>query len=156
MRVFVIILFFILQLNSCMPNKGDITIDINDSLKTLISNKDYVDKSVNICNFIEFSDWDSLAVIKPYTDIETLRKKKIKNFTSLEGSIAKISDSDFTCLLIFLKDESIAKIAWVSRNPDFATLHGQIPIIKKETCDLILRNNNDYFFFEFSVKRYNK
>ncbi len=109
---------------------------------------DQIDSMIqfNICDYIK-SDWDSILIVKPYTDVsKQILLKKLKNFSEVKSKIKDIEFGDQVCYLILVKEKIIIGYGEVSRNHiDFATFpdtdNSTMGILKRESCDRLFFKN---------------
>ena len=112
-KLIIAISFFLL--NSC--NKNDYI------LESKIGGEIIQSKELKLSSYNDF-EWDSLIIIKPYSNLAKIATKNKLNLSNVSNSIESLDDIN---LLIFLKDKKAVKTCELKRMyGDFDGIYGQV------------------------------
>ena len=95
----------------------------------------------NMCHLVK-SDWDSILVIKPYINKNSIELLEIKNYSAISKEVSNQSLNESTCTLVFVNKGRYVGYAVLPRYPvDFTTIDKgkatQILWLTKKDCDKI-------------------
>ena len=136
----------ILIFNKC--DKGRIEQYPLDSIfnKVKMSSMDSL-KPLNICDYVN-TDWDSILILKPYTNpSKESVLKKLNNFSSIKSQIEGIQYGDHSCYLLFVKNMSAVGFSVVNRGSiDFTTFpsvdDNGVAILNRQDCNRLFLNDD--------------
>lgn len=108
---------------------------------------------VNVCDIIE-AEWDSILVIKPYTQVpKQAVLKDLKNYFSIKSRIRDIRQTDFYSYLVFVRNDRAIGFSRVPPVPvDFADLpvsdnHSPgVAVVSKTNCARLYMKKNGGLF----------
>jgi hypothetical protein len=147
--------FFILSLSflfvvTCDKKSNEkIEINLEKEIQAILSKEFKKDTTINLCETFSSFDWDSLAVLKPYTSYNKVEEIGLNGIHSLKRQIEVLSSTDFNCLLLFIKDNSVVRYSVVPRAIDFSSIsEHQISIVSVLDCNVRLYKSGDHYYLK--------
>lgn len=104
-----------LLLTGCTQNNRIEKFDFDPVLKSKVISANVNELlKINICDEIPLK-WDSIIVIPPYTQEESVRELKLKNASALAKEISKVYLDEGICTLAFIDNGNVVKLSTISR-----------------------------------------
>jgi hypothetical protein len=147
-------LFFCVFLSGCGSTVSVEDYKLEEYISQRLDKKLTSDKPkehFNLCGFRR-ENWDSILIVKPYTDASTIKSLRVSNYPTVSNKVNNQSTNDSNCTLLFVDNGKYAGYSVINRKVlDFATLTKndklQFVWIYKNECDKIIvkhENNERY------------
>ena len=131
--------FFMLGCENPQPVKQCLLTDVIPAsyIDSLTHEKSRTTFDFAICHYIKVP-WDSLLIVKPYTDEDAVKATSIKNYTGIQQVVQHQSMNDGTCTVLFVHRGTYTAYGVFSRTPvDFSTISSG----RGETLTWITKND---------------
>jgi hypothetical protein len=155
---------YLLIIIGCKPKIPvyDLDFKINQIIKSNLNNKEFF---LNICD--SKYNWDSIIVIKPYSNISELDLKlRLNNFSSIKRIVKECALKDNISTLLFIKNREIIYYDTIYRRPvDFTSINSisnsEPVIILNSSCNKIFLvvskykndKNSDDIYYNVVIKQ---
>ena len=117
-------------------------------------------QTINLCKIFDKSDWDSIAVIRPYLPKKYLRSFDFGTNSEVKDSMEYVIQVDWAQGLLFYKGNTVTGYSMISSNVSFSKIDAlspkAVPIITRSKCEAILTktisSDGDASFFILPIE----